>query len=69
MYKFINEPSKEHISEDYLRQNYGRCVAPPVQPLNEYGCKCLREGWKGTDCEYWQPIELTAEQRTKFFKK
>lgn len=56
--------------EVYVTDNYGTCTRPPTS-AGENACYwgrdrhgnwngCLRAGWRGIACPYWQPAEGQA---------
>lgn len=38
--------------KDYIHDNYGTCRLKT--------CTCLKEGWAGTACPEWQPINFNS---------
>lgn len=38
--------------KNYLTDTYGKCVSNK--------CTCLKEGWLGSDCPNWVPINLNS---------
>jgi hypothetical protein len=59
-------PTKQELLE-YLRNEYGSCTRP-LGPNDRNDCfwgknaqgyddGCLKTGWKGAACPYWQPAD------------
>lgn len=52
---------------------YGICIRQKVLSEN-YRCVCLKYGWQGTKCKYWEPFqgssyEELGEWQKKMFRK
>jgi hypothetical protein len=41
--------------EEYVRENYGSCT--------QEKCACLRDGWLGTICPFWKPLDGESFQK------
>jgi hypothetical protein len=38
--------------KDYLTENFGSCKL-------QNNCTCLRQGWMGTNCPHWVPVQAS----------